>query len=86
MEGETEWFRLDDLERDGLYHAILYAEQRNLRFTSSFDIDGWKWFQLTECMMAFFLFTHIIKPKVSARELTSFLELMGWDDINAYTS
>ena len=80
MEGESEWFRLDDLQRDGLYHVIMYVAQFKLPY-HSIDTDGHKWFKLTECMMAFFLFTHIANPKVCPRELTSFLERMEWDDI-----
>ena len=92
MEGEAEWFRKDELERDGLYQVILYAmnANHNLRCRKSLDPDGHKWFQLTECMMAFFLFTYldgITDKKVCARELTSFLKLMRCGDIiNVYTS
>ena len=76
-----EWFRFDELQRDGLYHVIMYAAQFKSRYRYSIDTDGHKWFELTESMMAFFLFTHIANPKVCPGKLTSFLELMGWGDI-----
>ena len=80
-DGEAEWYRSDELQRDGLHHVITYAWQFKSRCRYEIDTDGHKWFQLTECMMAFFLFTHIANPKVCPRGLTSFLERMEWDDI-----
>ena len=92
LTGEREWFRVDEFDEfDGLRHVYLYAKKANLRCLGYIDSrDGHEWFQLTECMMAFYLFTYLGSPeaqKVCARELTSFLKLMRCDDIiNVYTS